>query len=432
MGGNSDNSIQRPQVTRRSIVLICAAATTLILDGLDQQMLPLAAPLLMREWAVSHEQIGMALTAAVGGMAIGTFLGGYAGDRFGRRALVVCSTLVFGTATFSIGLASAVWHLVLLRLIGGIAFGSLVPNAMAMVSQSLPKRARQRAISFLVVMVPVGAMLGAAAASWLLPAFGWRTTFFVSGMLPLVIGLVLALVLPRADVVPWGASQEPSAAPAAHNSAGWPGPRDPEAAPPEAGDGILAPEARALTLGLWMVFFANGYAVYALFNWMPVILSDAGLPVAQASRSMFYFLLATIAGSGLAVWLVELMGQRKAGLILVCLIAASMALMALAIEPRPLGTTVVILVLVLTGTGLGALQTVCYIVASGYTERKRASGIGFALGFNRLGGMLTIVLGGILLGLADGNAQLFFIVICCVMAIGLVGLMVMGKRKAQK
>jgi MFS family permease len=61
-----------------------AALIVLVIEGIDLQSLPLLSPDILKEWGLDREEFGLALTAALAGMAIGSFGGGWLGDRWGR------------------------------------------------------------------------------------------------------------------------------------------------------------------------------------------------------------------------------------------------------------------------------------------------------------------------------------------------------------
>ena len=72
------------------VLLLCMLAQ--IFDGFDIQILGFAIPSLIREWHVARSAFGPVLALGLAGMAVGSPLAGYVGDRFGRRtALIGCS-----------------------------------------------------------------------------------------------------------------------------------------------------------------------------------------------------------------------------------------------------------------------------------------------------------------------------------------------------
>src|SRR6188768_1094170 len=84
----------RPIASRQWIVLLLVLGT-LVIDGVDTQLLSLVAPLIMGEWGVDRASFGPAMSAALLGMALGAGAGGWLGDRVGRKTVLVAATLLF-------------------------------------------------------------------------------------------------------------------------------------------------------------------------------------------------------------------------------------------------------------------------------------------------------------------------------------------------
>src|SRR3954470_7478762 len=65
-------------------LLIVATALTIILDGVDNQLLPNAIPALIKEWGQARPAFTSALAIGPFGMMLGGLLAGLIGDRYGR------------------------------------------------------------------------------------------------------------------------------------------------------------------------------------------------------------------------------------------------------------------------------------------------------------------------------------------------------------
>src|ERR1044071_4473918 len=76
-------------------LLILGTALTIILDGVDNQLLPNAQVAIAGEWKIQLPALANALAAGPFGMMIGGVLGGALGDKIGRRAALLGSALIF-------------------------------------------------------------------------------------------------------------------------------------------------------------------------------------------------------------------------------------------------------------------------------------------------------------------------------------------------
>src|SRR5262249_11477243 len=77
-------------------LLVGATALTIILDGLDNQLLAAAVPAMMREWSLPRPAFASVLAAGMIGMMIGGAIGGYIGDKVGRRGARLRSGMFLG------------------------------------------------------------------------------------------------------------------------------------------------------------------------------------------------------------------------------------------------------------------------------------------------------------------------------------------------
>ena len=120
-------------------LLVLATALTIILDGVDNQLLPNAIPTLIREWAQPRAAFTTALAIGPFGMMIGGLLGGMVGDRFGRRPALLGSVCAFGALTAAVAFANSIAAVEILRLLAGIGLGGAMPNAatLAMIIRTM-------------------------------------------------------------------------------------------------------------------------------------------------------------------------------------------------------------------------------------------------------------------------------------------------------
>ncbi|GAA4691104.1 MFS transporter [Pseudonocardia yuanmonensis] len=197
---------------RRSARVVTAAAAGTFIEWYEYALYAFAAglviaPLFFAE-AGSFAVLATFATFAVGFAArpLGGIVLGAAGDRWGRRPVLVFSILLMGVATTAIGLLPSyatigVWApilLVLLRLVQGFGAGAELGAAMIFVNESTPRRNKAFKGSFL----NVGAILGSTSAllvltilsSTLTPtqflSWGWRLPFLFAAVLTVVCVLL--------------------------------------------------------------------------------------------------------------------------------------------------------------------------------------------------------------------------------------------------
>src|SRR5437879_12247476 len=178
-------------------LLILGTALTIILDGIDNQLLGNAVPSMMRDWSLPRGAFTTVLALGPLGMMFGGALGGMLGDRIGRRTALLSSVLAFAALTLAISTVNGVMLLGILRFLAGLGLGGAMPNAAALASEYVPRRQRPFAVTLTIVCIPLGGTLAAFLSARVLPVYGWRMLFVMGGIIPIVLALVLLKCLPE-------------------------------------------------------------------------------------------------------------------------------------------------------------------------------------------------------------------------------------------
>jgi AAHS family 4-hydroxybenzoate transporter-like MFS transporter len=408
-------------------------ALTIVFDGIDNQLLGIAVPTIMREWAVPRPAFAPVLAAGMFGMMIGGALAGLVGDRLGRKVALLGSVAVFGALTLAASLANGLLELGVLRFIAGVGLGGALPNAAALASEFVPRRFRTFAVTLAIVCVPLGGMLSAVLAEYLLPARGWRSLFVAGGLLPLAAALALARLLPES---PRFLARRPSRWPELSSLVRRLGHQPaPDARFIDTTEAAIArvsiaalvqPAFRRDTLALWLAFFSSLLAVYTVFNWLPALLSGAGLG-AIASRGILAFNLGGAIGAVLGALVIGRAGSRPTMLAMAAAAAGGALVMASMSLTSAASTARIIAMLAITGGLINALQTTMYaLTAQVYPTDVRATGVGTAVAVGRAGGVLSTYAGAWALG--SGGSGRFFQLIAAAMLIAFGALAVVQRH----
>jgi MFS family permease len=134
---------------------------------------------------------------------LGGIIGGYLGDRIGRKPVLVGSLLLMGIATVAIGALPTyqqvgVWAgilLVLVRVIQGLAFGAEWGGAILMCFEHAPWRKKGFYTGITQAGFPVGLLLANLAFLVSVPLgeqWAWRVPFLLSAVL-IAVGIVIRL-----------------------------------------------------------------------------------------------------------------------------------------------------------------------------------------------------------------------------------------------
>ncbi len=399
--------------------LMVSVLTTLALvfDGFDIQAIAFAAPKLMSEWGIDRAALAPILAAGLLGMFVGALVLGMVGDRYGRRRALLASIALMAVSSLLAATADGPASLATWRFLTGLGLGGALPNAAALMVEFAPLAIRTVVVAITVVGVPIGGMLGAAIAARLVPAFGWPSIFLLGGVLPGLLLLAMAWWLPES---PQYLARRPTRARELARSLNrvlgetrYDGSecftnRDVAAGGEKAGPLALfgAPHRRE-TLVIWLIFFTNVFTVYCFFSWTPTVLSAVGLPLATALRGLLLFNLGGVAGALLGAWWMGRAGSRPVLLTLAA--AAALSTLALGwVQATPQDNLALMALLLVAGAGVSGVQVQMYTVAaSAYPTQLRATGVGWALGTARLGGVLSAFAGSVVQTLGTGLRPFF-------------------------
>jgi MFS transporter, AAHS family, 4-hydroxybenzoate transporter len=426
------------------LLVILFGTLILILDGLDIQIISLVAPLLTREFHVAPASLGPVLAAALIGMALGGFVLGALGDRWGRRPTLLVSVALFSLCTMLAATVHSIGALIEWRFLTGLGLGGAVPNAMALLAEFTGPRWRTQAIAVAGVGVPIGGMIGAVIASVVLPVLGWRLLFIIGALAPLVVLAAMIFLLPESPrflaTLP---HRHKSLVKLLNRLAGSKrysisDEFEQPAAAPKGRRGsfsIVAAESLWRDTGwLWLIFLTNMFAIFTIASWLPVILTGIGLTLAVAVRGSIVFNLVGVCGGLFTAWMLARWGSRKSTVALAILGILALALIALLLKKAaaaamPPHIIPLLAMLGIVGFAMIGLQAAAYRLSTHlYPTRIRSSGIGWAAGFGRVGGILSSLIAGWLFARVHGVG--LFVMLGGVVTLTLIGFIAVRKQLA--
>lgn len=227
---------------------------------------------------VSIPEAGHVISAYALGVVVGAPVIAVLGARLPRRGLLVALMSAFAVANAASALAGDYGQLVLARFLSGVPHGAYFGLASLVAAGLVSPERRGRAVSRMMLGLPVATVVGVPAGTWMGQQLGWRTTYgAVTVVAALTVVLVLVLVPSR------------------------PGDKD------ATGRRELRAFASSqvwLTLLVGAVGFGGMFAVYSYIA--PTVTDVAGLPASRVPLYLLSFglgaLLGTELGGRLADW----------------------------------------------------------------------------------------------------------------------------------
>ena len=386
-----------------------AALCTLvqICDGYDIGSIGIAVPALTHAWNLPGPAFTQAFLWSSIGIMVGALSAGPIGDRVGRKPLLVVSLTIFGLASLLSATAGSLLMLSILRFFTGMGIGGAFPGAATLTGDYAPQRLRATMIMATFTGAPLGGFVVGQAGALLLARFGWPSVFVLGGLMPLLAVPVLLFWLPESPRF-LAAKQALSPRQAALlQRLGL--------APGQAAEGLdlargnpvkmLLGKGYALqTVLLWVIFFCSLMDLFLFGYWLPEVLHLTGMTPSQAARAASYRALGAMFAVLYLGLLIDRFGPQRALAWHYAAGAVFTALISLLAMPYGLLVAVIFLSgLTTTGSQTGANATCGKL----YPARMRTSGLGWALGIGRLGGIAAPPLGGWLLSLGLPPRQIF-------------------------
>ncbi len=376
--------------------LVALTALTIIFDGIDNQLLGVAIPSIMREWSAPRSAFAPVVSIGLVGMAIGGAIAGVAGDRIGRRTALLGSMVLFGVMTALVAAAATPTHLAILRFFAGAGLGGAIPNAAALSAEYVPRRHRHIAVTLTIVCVPVGATIAGLIGIRILPVIGWRAMFTIGGVVPVLTALALSRLLPES---PRYLARHPRRWSELARTLARMGHRTPDGAhfidavePAERASlqTLFRHDRRRDTLALFGAFFSCLLAVYLGFSWLPALLTNAGFDPSMANTGITAFNIGGVAGALAGSMVIGRLGSRMPMLAMTA--GAGAGAIALSLMRIDVSQPVwpILIVLSITGGLINAVQVSIFAVAAHvYSSTVRATGVGTAAAVGRIGSILS-------------------------------------------
>ena len=137
------------------------------------------------EWIVSAYLLAVATSQPITG---------WLADRFGRRAVFMCSLAAFTAASAAAAASPNLGCLIGFRVLQGLGGGAMVPVGMAIIIELFPRNRHGRAIAIWGMSAMVAPAVGPTLGGWLVTAASWHWLFLIN--VPIgAVGIVLGLRL---------------------------------------------------------------------------------------------------------------------------------------------------------------------------------------------------------------------------------------------
>ncbi|WP_375142920.1 MFS transporter [Paenibacillus sp. D2_2] len=389
--------------------LLFSAGFSWMFDAMDVGIISFIAAALAVDWGLSPQQTGLFTSINSIGMVFGAALAGLMADKFGRKAVLLWTLVIFAVASGLSAAATGFAILCVLRFIAGVGLGGELPVASTLVSESVPAKDRGRAVVLLESFWAIGWILSALIAYFVIPSYGWRTAFVI-GAVPVVYALYLRRSIedpPRFIAQSDAGRQKFSIG--------------------EKLQSVWSAPHRRSTIMLWILWFTVVFSYYGMFLWLPSVMVLKGFSLVKSFEYVLIMTLAQLPGYFTAAYFIEKFGRKFVLVLYLVLTAASAAWFGSATTEGMLIASGICL----SFFNLGAWGGMYAYTPELYPTKVRSTGVGFAASFGRVGGVIAPFLVGWLVAREVAISSIFWLFFVTVL-IGAIAVLWLGTETKGK
>jgi AAHS family 4-hydroxybenzoate transporter-like MFS transporter len=393
------------------VAFICTLAQ--MFDGYDITSIGMAVPSLSAAWHIPGPAFANTFVMISVGIMVGALASGPAGDRLGRKPVLIVSLLFLAVSSLACVYATSIPQLIAWRFVTGIGIGGIMPATVALTSDYVPERLRAPIVMVIFTGNPLGGFLGGQIIAQLLPHFGWPVIFWIGGLLPLALIPVMLLWLPESPRFLLARGRmttsterllrtlniEPNA-----TGAGGRTTHEVDVSTGNPVAGLFREGLATTTVFVWILYFANLLSIYLISYWLPTVLNLSGLSPADSVFAASLMSAGPLVSVFAMAPLSRHFGPQRVLAVMLCTGVVVIAAVGLANPPHDL----LLLAIFLMGCcTVGSMTGINGMTAALYPARVRTTGMGWALGIGRLGGIGGPWLGGVLLTAGWPPRQIF-------------------------
>jgi SP family sugar:H+ symporter-like MFS transporter len=190
------------------IFISSVAAIGGFLFGFDSGVINGTVTALGKAFNANDISTGFNVASVLLGCAVGALLAGPSADKYGRRAIMIVTAIIFAISAFGSGIANSSTEFIFYRLFGGLGIGAASVLAPAYIAEVAPAALRGRLATLQQLAIVLGLFAaflsnyliasesGGAEAIFIFNLPAWRWMFWVE-LIPAILFLIGVLLIPE-------------------------------------------------------------------------------------------------------------------------------------------------------------------------------------------------------------------------------------------
>ena len=298
---NSASNVPASRVRYGVMAFVCSLS---VVTYLDRVCISGSAPYISADLGLTPVQMGLAFSAFAVAYALFEIPGGWLGDRIGPRKVITRIVVWWSIFTALTGLVHRLWSLIVVRFLFGAGEAGAYPNAAKIFSRWMPSVERGFATGMMWMFGRLGGAFAPGLVVFMLAHMGWRTTFWVFG----VVGMVWAVFF-------WFWFRDTPQEKTGVNAAELEFIRGGQGSAAERHDHALVPWGFLVRSGnLWAIcwmYFCMCYGWYFYITWLPTYLKGRGVSMTYSGLPLFFGAIGSVLGGLLTDYVVKKTGNLK-------------------------------------------------------------------------------------------------------------------------
>lgn len=165
-----------------SMSVLIFAAIGGVLYGYDLGVIAGALLFVKQQIPMTIQQESFIVGAVLFGGAIATLISGPLADRFGRRRLIMASSVIFVIGVVMVIFTHTYTWLLIGRIVQGAGVGIITIVVPLYLSEAVPAKLRGRGVSIFQLLLTAGILLASLVDVLFTPSGNWRAMFVVSAI----------------------------------------------------------------------------------------------------------------------------------------------------------------------------------------------------------------------------------------------------------
>lgn len=370
----------------RILVWSITSALAGFLFGFDTVVISGAENTIQRLWGLSDGLHGFATASALYGTVLGSLLGSWPADRFGRKPTLLVLGVMYVVSAIGCGLAWDVWSFMVFRMLGGVGIGVSTVVAPLYITEIAPAAYRGRLTALFQFNIVFGIIV-AYGSNWLLAGVGenaWRWMLGVAAF-PSLAYLMACLAIPESPRWLLTVKRDRAAGLGVLKLMypDW----SPAELDAEAETILSAEAANASTGGFWsrrllrpillavlIAMFNQLSGINAVLYFAPRILEGAELSASEALRQSIGLGITNLIFTFVGLWLIDRLGRRTLMLIGSVGYIASLGLTAWAFSTQQYTLVPWFLFAFIGAHAIGQGTVIWVFISEIFPNRHRATG----------------------------------------------------------